>query len=189
MRSRPSRSKPTPASSTTSLICPHGSGEFTLYDRFRSSMAATSTSTIWVFTIRLLLTQMSRAKKVGRPSGPAYGAFGAWDYNTEFVGQTGTFADGYILAWSAATDSGYSLKQAPLQPRIGLRAGLASGDRDKHGPNLQTFSPLFPTGFYFNQAILNGPLNEMGVHPNLTLHWGESVTLNGDWDWFWRERH
>jgi len=116
-----------------------------------------------------------------------WGVRGAWDYNTEFVGQTGTFADGYILAWSAATDSGYSLKQVPLQPRIGLRTGLASGDRDKHGPNLQTFSPLFPTGFYFNQAILNGPLNEMGVHPNLTLHMGERISLNGEWGWFWRQ--
>ena len=151
-------------------------------------MAATSTSTIWGLTIRLLPTRMSRAKKVGRPSGPAYGAFeGPGTTNTEFVGQTGTFADGYILAWSAATDTGYTLKQVPLQPRIGLRAGLASGDHDKHGPNLQTFSPLFPTGFYFNQAILNGPLNEMGVHPNLTLHMGERISLNGEWGWFWRQ--
>jgi hypothetical protein len=37
---------------------------------------------------------------------------------------------------------------------IALRADVASGDHDKSGPNLQTFSPLFPTGFYFNQAIL-----------------------------------
>jgi hypothetical protein len=116
-----------------------------------------------------------------------WGVRGAWDSNSEFVGQTGTFGHGYILAWNAVTDTGYTLEPVPLQPRLGLRAGITSGDHDKNGPNLQTFSPLFPTGFYFNQAILNGPLNEMGVHPNLTLHWGESIVLNGEWGWFWRQ--
>jgi hypothetical protein len=116
-----------------------------------------------------------------------WGVRGAWDSNTEFIGQTGTFGHGYILAWSAVTDTGYTLEPVPLQPRIGLHAGIASGDHDKHGPNLQTVSPLFPTAFYFSQAILNGPLNEMGVHPNLTLHWGESAALNGEWGWFWRQ--
>jgi hypothetical protein len=116
-----------------------------------------------------------------------WGARGPWDSNTEFVGQTGVFHDGYILAWSAATDTGYTLEEVPLEPRIGLRAGVASGDHDKNGPNLQTFNPLFPTGFYFNQAILNGPLNVLGMHPNLTLHLGKTVALNGELGWFWRQ--
>ena len=116
-----------------------------------------------------------------------WGARGPWDSNSEFIGQSGAFGSGYILAWSAASDTGYTLESLPLTPRIGLRAGVASGDHDKTGPNLQTFNPLFPTGFYFNQAILNGPLNVMGVHPNLTFHLGESVALNGEWGWFWRE--
>jgi hypothetical protein len=116
-----------------------------------------------------------------------WGARGPWDSNTEFIGQTGTFHDGYILAWSAATDTGYTLAEVLLKPRIGLRAGIASGDHDETGPNLQTFNPLFPTGFYFNQAILNGPLNVISVHPNLTLHLGETVALNGEWGWFWRQ--
>ena len=116
-----------------------------------------------------------------------WGTRGAWDSNSELVGQTGTFSHGYILAWSAATDTGYSLESTPLQPRVALRTGIASGDHDKKGPNLQTFSPLFPTGFYFNQAILNGPLNVIGVHPNLTLHLREGIALNGEWGWFWRQ--
>jgi hypothetical protein len=116
-----------------------------------------------------------------------WGSRGPWDSNSEFIGQTGAFGSGYILAWSAASDTGYTLESLPLTPRIGLRAGVASGDHDKTGPNLQTFNPLFPTGFYFNQAILNGPLNVMGIHPNLTIHLGENVALNGEWGWFWRE--
>ena len=116
-----------------------------------------------------------------------WGVRGAWDSNTEFVGQSGTFGHGYILAWSTATDTGFTLGSVPLQPRLGLRAGIASGNHDEKGPNLQTFTPLFPTGFYFNQAILNGPLNVMGVHPNFTLHMGESIALNGEWGWFWRQ--
>jgi hypothetical protein len=27
----------------------------------------------------------------------------------------------------------------------------------------------------------------MGVHPNLTLHMGERISLNGEWGWFWRQ--
>jgi hypothetical protein len=116
-----------------------------------------------------------------------WGSRGAWDSNSEVIGQTGTFSHGYVLAWGAATDTGYSLEPVSFRPRIGLRAGIASGDQDKKGPNLQTFNPLFPTGFYFNQAILNGPLNVISVHPNLTLHMGESIALNGEWGWFWRQ--
>ena len=116
-----------------------------------------------------------------------WGARGPWDSNTEFVGQTGVFHDGYILAWSAATDTGYTLEEVPLKPRLGLRAGVASGDHDEKGPNLQTFNPLFPTGFYFSQAILNGPLNLYSIQPGLTLDLGDSITLNTVWSWFWRQ--
>jgi alginate export protein len=116
-----------------------------------------------------------------------WGARGPWDSDSEFVGQSGTFHHGYILAWSLATNDGYTLERARLRPRVGIRAGIASGDHDKRGPNLQTFNPLFPTGFYFNQAILNGPLNVAGVHPNLTLHPWENAALNGEWGWFWRQ--
>lgn len=116
-----------------------------------------------------------------------WGEIGPWDSNSEFIGQSGTFHHGYILAWSVATDNGYTLEQVPLHPRLGIRAGIASGDHDKRGPNPQTFSPLFPTGFYFNQAILNAPLNVVGVHPNLTIHLWETAALNGEWGWFWRQ--
>jgi hypothetical protein len=116
-----------------------------------------------------------------------WGAREPWDSNSEFIGQTGTFDHGYILAWSVATDTGYTLEQFLFKPRFGLRAGVASGDHDKTGPNLQTFNPLFPTGFYFNQAILNGPLNVISLHPNLTFHLGENVALNGECGWFWRQ--
>lgn len=115
------------------------------------------------------------------------GSEGAVDSNTEFVGQTGVFHDGYILAWSAATDTGNTSEEVPLKPRIALRAGIASGDHDKNGPNLQTFNPLFPTGFYFSQTILNGPLNVISLQPNLTLYLGHSIALNTTWFCFWRE--
>src|SRR5262249_52338626 len=116
-----------------------------------------------------------------------WGVRGPWDSNSDLVGQTGTFHHGYILAWAAATDSGYTFEPATFKPRLGFHAGAASGDHEQTGPNLQTFNPLFPTGFSFSQAILNGPLNVISVHPNLTLHLRESVTLNGEWAWFWRQ--
>jgi hypothetical protein len=69
--------------------------------------------------------------------------------------------------------------------RESLRTGTASDDHDKKGRNLQTFNPLFPASFYFRQAILNDPLNEMVLHPKLTVRMGHSIALNGEWAWFW----
>jgi hypothetical protein len=116
-----------------------------------------------------------------------WGVRGPWDFNSDFVGQSGTFGDGYILAGAVATDDGYTFERAPLKPRFGVHGGIASGDHDKRGPNLQTFNPLFPTGFYFSQAILNGPLNVVSVHPNLTVNLWEGANLNGEGGWFWRQ--
>jgi alginate export protein len=116
-----------------------------------------------------------------------WGNRGSWDYNNELIGQTGKFHSGYILAWSVATDTGYTAASPPFRPRIAVRAGIASGDRDDKGPNLQTFNPLFPIGFYFSQAILNGPLNVASLQPNATFHLFEGATFNATWAWFWRQ--
>ena len=109
-----------------------------------------------------------------------------WDYNWEFVYQWGQFGSGAITAWTAASDTGYTLRSAPLQPRLGLKADIASGDRDPRRRGLQTFNALFPKGAYFNEASLIGPANFFDVHPSLTLHLTEQVKVTADWDFFWR---
>ncbi|GFE57986.1 alginate export family protein [Geobacter sp. AOG1] len=109
------------------------------------------------------------------------------DYNFEFLYQWGSFGSGDIAAWTAASDTGYTFAALPLRPRIGLRADIASGDRDPANPDLQSFNPLFPKGAYFSEAGLIGPVNFIDLNPCFDLHVTDRLTIIFDWDFFWRE--
>lgn len=110
-----------------------------------------------------------------------------FDYNFEFLYQWGGFGNGDISAWTAASDTGYTFAALPLRPRIGLRADIASGDKDPANPDLQTFNPLFPKGAYFSEAGLIGPANFIDLNPCLSLHLTDHLSGIFDWDFFWRE--
>ena len=109
------------------------------------------------------------------------------DYNFEFIYQWGKFGNGDIRAWTAASDTGYTVYSFPFHPRLGLRANITSGDRDPNNPNLQTFNPLFPKGAYFSEANFIGPANHIDLNPSVALHFMDRLTLSLDWDFFWRE--
>ncbi|HEV8714079.1 MAG TPA: alginate export family protein [Candidatus Binatia bacterium] len=110
-----------------------------------------------------------------------------WDYNFEFVYQGGDFRRGAIQAWTAASDTGYTLPTVHFRPRLGLKANVASGDQNPRGHTLQTFNALFPKGAYFGEIALIGPANFFDLHPMLDIHLTKSVTLTTDWDFFWRQ--
>ena len=116
-----------------------------------------------------------------------FGKPGAWDYNFEFVYQWGSFGPDDIEAWTAASDTGYTIRDIPMQPRLGLRADVTSGDHHPTDSKLQTFNPLFPKGAYFLESALLGPQNHMDLHPMLDLHVLENVKATLEWDFFWRE--
>ncbi len=116
-----------------------------------------------------------------------WGQIESWDYNFEFVFQWGKFGRGDIRAWTAASDTGYTLQKLPFRPRIGLKADIASGDRDPNDRDLQTFNALFPKGAYFNETDLIGPANFADLHPSLILHLTERISFDVDWDLFWRQ--
>ncbi len=109
------------------------------------------------------------------------------DYNFEFIYQWGSFGNGDIRAWTAASDTGYTFESLPLHPRLGLKADITSGDRDPNNPDLQTFNPLFPKGAYFSEDGLIGPANHIDLNPSVDLHFTEGLTLSVNWDFFWRE--
>ncbi|HEY3307160.1 MAG TPA: alginate export family protein [Desulfuromonadaceae bacterium] len=112
------------------------------------------------------------------------------DYNFEFLYQWGSLGNGDIRAWTAASDTGYTIDGLPLRPRFGLRADIASGDEDRNNPDLQTFNPLFPKGAYFSENGLIGPANFINVNPSIELHFQKGMTITVNWDFFWREsRH
>lgn len=116
-----------------------------------------------------------------------WGQARAWDYNSELVFQLGSFGRGNVRAWAVASDVGYTLRPTRFRPRLGLKADIASGDRDGSDRNLQTFNTLFPRGQYFGEMGLIGLANLIDLHPSLDLHLTERVTVTGDWDVFWRE--
>lgn len=114
-----------------------------------------------------------------------FGAWKRWDWDAEQVIQFGNFGNESILAWTAAINAGYTW-DAPLQPRLGLKAGATSGDDNPNDGHLGTFDALFFKSGYFNDASLIRPQNIISVHPNLTLHPLSKVTIDGGASPFWR---
>ncbi len=110
-----------------------------------------------------------------------------WDYNFEFVYQWGDFGRGAIQAWTAASETGYTLQAVRFHPRLGLKADIASGDHNPRDRTLQTFNALFPKGAYFGEIALIGPANFIDLHPILDVHLTQSITVTTDWDVFWRQ--
>ena len=111
----------------------------------------------------------------------------AWDYNYELVYQWGSFGGADIRAWTVASDDGYTLTQMRFRPRIGLKADVTSGDRDRTLPGLQTFNALFPKGAYFGEIALIGPANHMDLHPSVDLKITKKWILTMEYVFFWRQ--
>ena len=59
---------------------------------------------------------------------------GGWDFNYEAIVQWGSFQGRPIRAWALSEDTGYTLSHHRFQPRIGIRADVASGDGGPRPP-------------------------------------------------------
>ena len=116
-----------------------------------------------------------------------FGEARGWDWNFEFFYQFGGFDAGDISAWSLASDTGYTFENAPLKPRVALRANVISGDREPSDPDVQTFNPLFPKGKYFGELSPIGPSNLIHVNPYVAMHLTEKLQLTGNLAFYWRE--
>lgn len=117
-----------------------------------------------------------------------WGKPGGWDYNYEALIQTGSFGNADILAWTVATDTGYTFDSLPFRPRLGLKADIASGDGNPKDGRLTTFNALFPKQPYFSEASIIAPANLIDVHPSLLLQLSEHLSMTADWDLFWKQR-
>lgn len=113
-----------------------------------------------------------------------------WDHDTEIVFQFGDFdvagRTEDILAWTIASNTGYTFADAGWKPRIGLKLNVASGDADPDDGRLGTFNPLFPRNNYFSDANLLAPYNFFDVHPTLTLRPTSDLTITAGWDVYFR---
>src|SRR5205085_6893555 len=104
-----------------------------------------------------------------------------WDWDAEEVLQFGRFHGDPILAWTASVDAGHTWESL-WKPRLGTKLDATSGDRDAKDHRLGTFDALFFKSGYFNDASLIRPQNEIDVHPNLALHFSESISADGGVD-------
>ena len=109
-----------------------------------------------------------------------------FDYNTDFIFQTGSFAGGYILAGAISSNDGITLHKLPLQPRLGVRFDYATGDSDRAGPNLNTFNPLFPNPMYSSLSALLGPSNLTDVGPTIRLTLNSKTAISPEMPFYWR---
>ena len=75
-----------------------------------------------------------------------------------------------------------------LQPRLGLKADIASGDGNLHDRRLGTFNALFPKSAYFSEASLLAPANLMDLQPTLSLRLHDAVTTELGVQMAWKHR-
>jgi hypothetical protein len=95
---------------------------------------------------------------------------GAFDLDTEAMGQLGFVGSKDVRAWYFGALGGYTFSQVAWSPRLGLQFDIASGTNDPTGGTLGTFNPLFPNGYYFALAGYTGFPNIIHLKPSLTLH-------------------
>ncbi|WP_298165983.1 alginate export family protein [Novosphingobium sp.] len=116
-----------------------------------------------------------------------FGKRGQLSWNWEMMIQRGSFAGKRIRAWSQATETAISFPHLRLQPRLRLRANVASGDRDPQDGTLGTFNALFPKGRYFGELTPIGPRNIINLHPSIDVNLGRRISLELSGAAFWRE--
>jgi hypothetical protein len=97
---------------------------------------------------------------------------GHWDSDSEAVFQFGTFARRPIRAWTVTSNSGYTIRSQKGQEidyRVGIDAGIASGNHNSTQGAFGTFNALFPKGAYFGEANFIGPYNIQDIRPSLRI--------------------
>jgi len=98
------------------------------------------------------------------------GAVSGFDWDVEAMNQTGRIGSDSIKAWAFGSLAGYTLRDVPWIPRLGLQVDAASGDGNPNDHQLGTFNPLFPNGYYVTLAGYTGYVNFIHVKPSLTLY-------------------
>lgn len=117
-----------------------------------------------------------------------FGSAAGFDWDVEPIVQFGRFAGGRLRAWTIASDLGYRPPGVPFSPRLGLKADVASGDRDLGDRTLGTFNALYPKLPYFTEAGLAVPSNIMDLHPTVALELADRLVLELGVNFLWRHR-
>ena len=109
-----------------------------------------------------------------------------FDYDTDIIFQTGTFAGGHVLAGAMSSNDGLSFPKVRWKPRLGLRFDFSSGDTDRTATNLNTFNPLFPNPMYSSLSALLGPSNVTDIGPTIRFAPDGKTSIGLESPFYWR---
>ena len=105
------------------------------------------------------------------------GAANSFDWDVETMGQIGQVGPKDVRAWAIGSLAGYTWKNISWTPRTGLQVDAASGTDNPNSHILGTFNPLFPNGYYLQQAAYTGYVNLIHIMPSVSLHPQKDLTV------------
>ena len=105
------------------------------------------------------------------------GTANSFDWDIETMGQIGQVGPKHVRAWALGSLAGYTWQNISWTPRTGLQVDAASGTGNPNGHILGTFNPLFPNGYYLQQAAYTGYVNLIHIKPSVSLHPQKDLTL------------
>lgn len=113
-----------------------------------------------------------------------FGTADEWNYNHEFILQTGDSGGRDILAGAISVGAGRMFSNFPLKPTLGFKADAVSGGGDQN--DVHTFNPLFQANNYFNEGGFVSPSNLWNLNPVLDLQLHRTVSLSLGVNFLWR---
>ncbi len=115
------------------------------------------------------------------------GVSGRVDWDAEAMSQNGRIGSQTIRAWATGAVIGRTFGSTRFRPRISLQFDAASGDKSPTDHQLDTFNPLFPSGYYFTTAGYTTYANLVHVKADLSVNPLPNVKLSSGIGVEWRE--
>ena len=110
----------------------------------------------------------------------------AFDYDTEFDGQTGSLGSSSIAAWAGYAGVGKTFRQIATSPRFFTEGNYASGTKNPAGHEWNTFDQLYPSnhdkyGFTDQVGRRNLMQFRVGVEEEPTKKWKLKQAFESYW--------
>jgi len=115
------------------------------------------------------------------------GVSGRFDWDAEAMSQNGRIGARVIRAWATGIVVGETLGSSTVQPRITLQVDAASGDKSAADNQLNTFNPLFPSGYYFTNAGYTTYANLVHLKAGVSMTASDNLKLTTGVGVEWRE--
>lgn len=114
-----------------------------------------------------------------------FGKHGRWSYDNELIYQCGKYQHKSIQAWALFLLIENESKLSGHPFRMGVKAGLISGDRNKDDNTLNTFNAMYPRGNYLGKIAHFGPANLIYGQPYIHTRWNR-VSIELEYNLLWR---